>query len=80
MTVTLELKPELQERVVAEAITRGISLEAYLLSLIETAASETDDLTPEEFEAVLDAFSEGTEGLPVLPPEALTRENINEGR
>jgi hypothetical protein len=82
MTVTLELNPDLQQRVLAEAAAQGVSLEAYLLSVIEAAALPAlpDEVTLEEFEAVMDAFSEGTEDLPVLPPEAFSRESIYEGR
>jgi hypothetical protein len=78
MTVTLDLDPELQERVQAQANARGISLEAYLLSLIEAATPPApgEGASLEEFEAAMDAFSEGTEGLPVLSEEALSRESI----
>jgi hypothetical protein len=78
MVVTLELTPEVEQRMMAQAALRGVSLEAYLKGLIEAAALlvDPDDGTLEEFEADLDAFSEGTEHLPVLPPEAFTREGI----
>jgi hypothetical protein len=78
MVVTLELMPEVEQRIIAQAALRGVSLEAYLKGLIEAAALvvEPDDGTVEEFEADMDAFSEGTEHLPVLPPEAFTREGI----
>lgn len=78
MVVTLELAPEVEQRIIAQAASRGVSLEAYLKSLIEAAALivAPDDGTLDEFEADLDAFSEGTERLPVLPPEAFTREGI----
>ena len=80
MVVTLELAPEVEQRMLAQAASRGISLEAYVQSLIEAAAlvAAPDDATVEEFEADMDAFSEGTEHLPVLPPEAFTREGIYE--
>jgi hypothetical protein len=82
MTITLELEPELEQRVLAQAAANGVSPEAYLLSVIEEAAppSPPELTTLEQFEAALDAFSEGTEALPVLPPEAFTRESIYEGR
>lgn len=82
MTVTLDLNPELEKRIRARAAAHGMSLEAYLLSVIEEAAmpSLPEDATLEEFEAAMDAFSEGSEALPVLPPEAFSRESIYEGR
>jgi hypothetical protein len=82
MTVTLELKPELEQQVRTRAAANGVSFEAYLLSVIEDASAipTFQEATLEEFEAAMDAFSEGTEALPVLPPEALTRESMYEGR
>src|SRR5438128_625558 len=71
MTITLALRPGLEQRVLARAAASGVSPEAYLLSVIEEAApaSPPELTTLEQFEAALDAFSEGTEALPVLPPE-----------
>jgi hypothetical protein len=76
MTVTLELKPEVEERVLALASSQGVSLETYLLSLIESTAFQApgEGATVEEFEAAMDELSEGTDDLPVLSPEAFTRE------
>lgn len=78
MTVTLELRPELERRLVSGAAARGVSLETYLTSLLEAAMPplEFDRGTLEEFEADMDALAEGSENLPVLPPEAFTREAI----
>jgi len=82
MTVTLELDSKLEHRMLIEAAARGMSLESYLLSVIQETATPppAEDATLEEFEAAMDAFSAGTEALPVLPPEAFTRESIYEGR
>jgi hypothetical protein len=79
MTVTLELDPELEQRALAQARRAGVSLEAYLLSLIEASMvlpAVGEKATLEEFEAFLDALAEDSDDLPVLPPEALTREAI----
>jgi hypothetical protein len=78
MTITLDLKPEVEERVLAHAQAQGVSLETYLASLIE---AQVAPLVPpraslEQFLAELEELSEGTEGIPVLPPEALTRAGI----
>jgi hypothetical protein len=82
MTITLDLDPELEQRVLAQAAMHGVSPEAYLLSVTQEAAPPytAEVTTLEQFEATLDAFSEGTEALPVLPPEAFTRESIYEAR
>ena len=78
MTVTLELKPEVEERVRAQASAQGVSLERYLTAVIETqtCAVSLPDASLDEFLAELEQFSEGTEDIPIIPPEALTREWI----
>jgi hypothetical protein len=78
MTVTLDLTPELEKRIVSAAMAQGLSVEAYLLSVIEAtavpAAGERASLR--EFEVAMDELSEGLDQVPVLAPEALTRESI----
>ena len=78
MTVTLELNPELEKRLVSQASRQGLSLEEYLLSVIDTRVipPEAADATLEEFEAAMDELSEGTDHIPVLAPEAFSRESI----
>src|SRR5437588_235765 len=78
MTVTLELKPEIEHRIMEGAAAQGVSVEAYLTSLIEGGALWLDPgvTTPEQFEADMDLLAEGSERLPVLSPDALSRENI----
>jgi plasmid stability protein len=82
MTVELDLRPELEQRARMRAAAHGVSLETYLLSVIEEAAlpAAPAAVTLEQFEAAMDAFSAGTEALPVLPEEAFSRESIYEGR
>ena len=78
MTVTLELPPEVEQRLAAQAAARGVSTEDYILSLIEGAAlpAMPPDTNLDQFEADLDALSAGSENLPVLPPAAFSRESI----
>jgi hypothetical protein len=78
MTIILELKPEVEERVLAQAKAQGMSLETYLTSVIEAQVLpiEPAPATLEEFESALEAFADDSDDLPVLPPEALTREAI----
>jgi hypothetical protein len=61
MSVTLELRPEIEERVTAEAAARGLSVEEYLTSIIEGSALRgSPDATLEEFEAAMDLLAEGS--------------------
>lgn len=78
MTITLDLNPELEQRVTAQAAAQGLSPEAYLLSVIEAAAlpAAGEGATIEEFQAAMDEMAEGTDDIPVLAPEALSRESI----
>jgi hypothetical protein len=78
MTVTIDLAPELEARIQAQAVQAGVSLEAYVQSVIEAAALRPGGERPtlEEFEAAMDEMAEGTDDIPVLSPEATSRENI----
>ena len=38
MTVTLNLKPEVEAGIVAQAVAHGMAVEEYILSLVEEAA------------------------------------------
>jgi hypothetical protein len=78
MTITLDLKPEVEERILAQAQAQGVPLETYLASLIEAQVTplEPQRASLEQFLAELEEFAEGTDDIPVLPPEALTREAI----
>lgn len=64
MTVTLDLKPEIEARLREKAAKRGLPVERFLEAVIELDVSRTKDrpfhetATPEEWEAALDAFIE----------------------
>ncbi len=79
MTITLQLKPEVEERLLAQAQAQGVSLESYVAGVIEAQVLPGPKRRPTlaEFEADLEAIAEGTDDIPVLPPEALTLEAIN---
>ncbi len=79
MPISIELKPEVEERLSREASARGVSVEAYVEDLIEQQVSGTDKASGvrlEDLDRVLDALAEGSEGRSNLPPEAYTREGI----
>jgi predicted transcriptional regulator len=79
MPISIELKPEVEERLGREASARGVSVEAYVEDLIEQQVSGTDKAPGvglEELDQVLDALAEGSEGRPTPPSEAYTRESI----
>ena len=77
MMITLQLEPTVEARLVAEARTQGMPLETYLTTMLaRTAAGSWPELTDEDFDAGLDALAEGSENLPILPPEAYHRKNM----
>lgn len=78
MTITLDLNPEIESRAAAQAAARGLSLEAYIQSVLEHTVPTTPpaSLSLEGFNAGLTALSEGGEALPVLSEEATSRAGI----
>jgi hypothetical protein len=82
MTVTLNLEPEVEEKIVAEAKARGLSVETYIINVLEKAAKNGEasfalTATPEEWKtAFLEwAHTERPAHSP-LSDEAISRENI----
>ena len=78
MTVRLELKPDVEANLAAQARARGVPLDVYLQSVIEHLA-RTDEARPasqQDLEATLDKLAEMGRDLPHLPPSAFTRESI----
>jgi hypothetical protein len=78
MTVRLELKPDVEASLAAQARARGVPLDAYLQSVIEDLArAETaGSVSLQELEATLDTLAEMGRGLPHLPSSAFRRESI----
>jgi len=80
MTVRLELKPEIEASLNAQATARGVPLDAYLQNAIEdlarTQAPPSAGL--QEFGATLDTLAEMGKGLPHLPSTAFSRDSIYE--
>jgi hypothetical protein len=78
MTVTIELTPELEAHLLVQARAAGVSLQAYVQSVVEAAALRPVGQRPtlEEFEAAMDEMAEGTDAIPVLSPDATSRESI----
>jgi hypothetical protein len=80
MTISVQLEPKVEATLLARARAQGMTLDAYVESLIKGAAVEPESppMSLEEFDAALDELAEGSENLPILPPEAYTREGIYE--
>jgi hypothetical protein len=75
----LNLPPNVEASLTAQARALGLQLNFYVLSLLEQQAAvgrSEQTLNVEQFEAELDALTEGSNKLPYLPPVALTRESF----
>ncbi len=79
MAITLELTPEIEASLEAQARARGLRLDAFVESLLKQQAA-TEHLgramSLEQVEAELDALAQGSDKLPYLPPEAVKRESF----
>jgi hypothetical protein len=81
MTVTLDLKPELEAGLMAQAQANGKTLEEYLVSMVEgVVLPPKKTLTPEQRAAAFEAWSAGHRPTPPLSDYAVSREGIYEGR
>jgi hypothetical protein len=80
MTILVEVSPEAEASLKAEAALRGLDLQKYAAKVLEDAAasrsSGASKLTREEFQAMLRELAEGSEALPKLPTSAFSRESI----
>jgi hypothetical protein len=76
MTIQVELSPEVEARLAADATVRGMALEQYAGKLLAEAAplaTGSGRLTREELRAMREELTRGSDKLPVLPPEATER-------
>jgi hypothetical protein len=82
MTVTLKFKPEVEAGLLAQAQASGMSVEEYVLLVVEgTVLSAVGRrLSPEERAAAFEAWSAGHRPTPPLSEDAVSRESMYEGR
>ncbi len=82
MTVTLNFKPEFEAGLFAQAQANGMTVEEYILSLVESAVLPTTQpsLSPDDRAAAFEAWSTGHRPTPPLSDYAVSREGIYEGR
>lgn len=80
----MQITVTIPDEFAALAQARGISLEAYVQSLVEEAGhkslSSQQPRTPEQIEAFFEAMAEGSQKLPALPTESFTRESFYQDR
>ena len=80
MTVTLELKPEIEEELIARAQAEGLSTEEFVnreLERLVASTPPTSKLTPEERVRLWNEFlASHSVGGPPLSDYAVSRESI----
>lgn len=82
MTVTLDLKPEVEQRIAAEARSQGLSVETYILNVLEKEATNGETsfaltATPEQWKKeFLEWVHTERPKHPPLSDEAISRESI----
>jgi len=84
MTIQLELDPETEAKVTAQADRRGMAPERYIGEFLRenlpNHATGKGRLTREELHALTKRLQLGSEKLPILPPEATERASFYEER
>jgi hypothetical protein len=82
MTVTLNLKPEIEAGLVAQAQASGMTVEEYLLSVVEgVVLPATQKALPEEERATaFEAWSASHRPTLPLSDYAVSRDSMYEGR
>ncbi len=76
MTLTIDLKPEVEAGLAAQARAKGVSVAEYVESLLEQFAPSAQEMTPEQR---ADALQEWAKGFPQVAPlsdEAVSRESL----
>jgi predicted HicB family RNase H-like nuclease len=81
MTVTLELKPEVEDRIKAEAVAHGLSVEAYIQRELESKLVANDRPNEIPYDEWLNRFNDFLKShdyikAPPLSDEAVERESI----
>jgi hypothetical protein len=84
MNIRVELSQETKARLDAEARARGVPVEKLAERLLEAAVADNPRpdgrLTVEEVHQMLSEIAVGSAGLPDLPTESFSRENIYKDR
>jgi hypothetical protein len=84
MTITVNIKPEVEAELARQAEVRGMDVPAYAATLLEQAAhppqAESVNRPLEEFEKTLDRIAQFSDKIPVLPDEAFSRESLYQDR
>ena len=79
MTITIDIRPEVQAELARQAAAQGRAIEAYAASLLEEAAhlpAGASRLDRDRLENTLREMGQFSHKIPALPDEAFTRESL----
>ena len=79
MTITLEIRPEVQAELARQAAVHGRALEAHAASLLEEALQPgniSKALSQGELDRTLQELAQFSHKIPLLPDEAFSRESL----
>jgi hypothetical protein len=79
MTITLDIRPEVEAELARQAAAHGSAVEAYAASLLEEAVhhpAQSDSMRQDQFENTLRDMAQFSHKIPVLSDEAFTRESL----
>lgn len=78
MTITVDLPPEIEERFIAQARIRGLSLDAYVRDFLASSAAfpPLPTLSADELNGILDEAADLVPNVAPLSDHAMSRESI----
>jgi hypothetical protein len=76
MTLTIDLKPEVEAGLAAQARAKGVSVAEYVRSLLEQFAQSVSQMTGEQRVHALHEWAKGFPQVPPLSDEAISRESL----
>jgi hypothetical protein len=79
MSITIDVNHEVEEKLQAQAIERGVPMKELVESLVVEAAQRAAGMrnhrpSVDEFEADMNALADGLDHIPPLHPDAFSRE------
>jgi hypothetical protein len=76
--MSLNVNPDIEARLIALAQASGVSVEDFLLLVIEEKSGHAPSfrLNPEQWTEQFEAWADSFPEAPPLPDEALSRENL----
>jgi len=79
LTITVEIRPEVEAELIRQAAAQGRALEAYAATLLEEAVrlpAGASQFSRERLEITLREMAQFSHKIPALPDEAFSRESL----